>query len=133
MTSVKAQLKANVIGAPRSIRRPVAHHWSTAGDSLQRHRAERTLLLPVRALVWTKAYNYTWSKELQLDNYLPQGITMDCSEEVQSLSDEASTPIELKKGMSIFLDVSILKHFFKTLSDCNNELFMLNDKRKLET
>ena len=31
---------------------------------------------------------------------------MDCSEEVQSLSDEASTPMELKKGMSIFLDVS---------------------------
>ncbi|XP_067112167.1 N-terminal EF-hand calcium-binding protein 1 [Osmerus mordax] len=30
---------------------------------------------------------------------------MDCSEEVQSLSDEASTPIELKKGMSIFLDI----------------------------
>ncbi|KAI4897800.1 hypothetical protein NFI96_021944 [Prochilodus magdalenae] len=29
---------------------------------------------------------------------------MDCSEEVQSLSDEASTPVELKKGMSIFLD-----------------------------
>lgn len=35
---------------------------------------------------------------------------MDCSEEVHSLSDEASTPIELKKGMSIFLDVSILKN-----------------------
>lgn len=32
---------------------------------------------------------------------------MDCSEEAQSLSDEASTPMELKKGMSIFLDVSI--------------------------
>lgn len=31
---------------------------------------------------------------------------MDCSEEAQSLSDEASTPMELKKGMSIFLDVS---------------------------
>ncbi|KAG7458137.1 hypothetical protein MATL_G00234930 [Megalops atlanticus] len=30
---------------------------------------------------------------------------MDCSEEVQSLSDEASTPMELKKGMSIFLDI----------------------------
>ncbi|XP_073677408.1 N-terminal EF-hand calcium-binding protein 1 isoform X2 [Garra rufa] len=30
---------------------------------------------------------------------------MDCSEEVQSLSDEASTPTELKKGMSIFLDI----------------------------
>ncbi|KAL7829385.1 hypothetical protein AOLI_G00302700 [Acnodon oligacanthus] len=30
---------------------------------------------------------------------------MDCSEEVQSLSDEASTPVELKKGMSIFLDI----------------------------
>lgn len=44
---------------------------------------------------------------------------MDCSEEVHSLSDEASTPIELKKGMSIFLDVSILK---KILSDCNTEL-----------
>ncbi|XP_051526831.1 N-terminal EF-hand calcium-binding protein 1-like isoform X1 [Myxocyprinus asiaticus] len=34
-----------------------------------------------------------------------QGINMDCSEEVQSLSDEASTPMELKKGMSIFLDI----------------------------
>uniref|UniRef100_A0A8C1S207 N-terminal EF-hand calcium binding protein 1 n=1 Tax=Cyprinus carpio TaxID=7962 RepID=A0A8C1S207_CYPCA len=30
---------------------------------------------------------------------------MDCSEEVQSLSDEGSAPIELKKGMSIFLDI----------------------------
>ncbi|KAI7798598.1 putative N-terminal EF-hand calcium-binding protein 1 [Triplophysa rosa] len=30
---------------------------------------------------------------------------MDCSEEAQSLSDEASTPMELKKGMSIFLDI----------------------------
>ncbi|XP_062384982.1 N-terminal EF-hand calcium-binding protein 1 [Sardina pilchardus] len=30
---------------------------------------------------------------------------MDCSEEVQSLSDEASTPMELKRGMSIFLDI----------------------------
>uniref|UniRef100_A0A672M3J7 N-terminal EF-hand calcium-binding protein 1-like n=1 Tax=Sinocyclocheilus grahami TaxID=75366 RepID=A0A672M3J7_SINGR len=30
---------------------------------------------------------------------------MDCSEEVQSLSDEASTPIEMKKGMSIYLDI----------------------------
>ncbi|XP_066531016.1 N-terminal EF-hand calcium-binding protein 1 isoform X2 [Hoplias malabaricus] len=30
---------------------------------------------------------------------------MDCSEEVQSPSDEASTPVELKKGMSIFLDI----------------------------
>lgn len=30
-------------------------------------------------------------------------------EEAQSLSDEASTPMELKKGMSIFLDVS---HFY---------------------
>ena len=36
---------------------------------------------------------------------------MDCSEEVQSLSDEASTPIELKKGMSIFLDVSRLSAY----------------------
>ncbi len=52
---------------------------------------------------------------------------MDCSEEVQSLSDEASTPIELKKGMAIFLDVSVLKHFLKTFKK------MLNDKRKLET
>lgn len=31
---------------------------------------------------------------------------MDCSEEVQSVSDETGTPVELKKGMSIFLDVS---------------------------
>ncbi|KAK1804946.1 hypothetical protein P4O66_019314 [Electrophorus voltai] len=30
---------------------------------------------------------------------------MDCSEDVQPLSDEASTPVELKKGMSIFLDI----------------------------
>uniref|UniRef100_A0A8B9KFQ8 N-terminal EF-hand calcium-binding protein 1 n=1 Tax=Astyanax mexicanus TaxID=7994 RepID=A0A8B9KFQ8_ASTMX len=30
---------------------------------------------------------------------------MDCSEEVHSPSDEASTPVELKKGMSIFLDI----------------------------
>ncbi|XP_041755786.1 N-terminal EF-hand calcium-binding protein 1-like [Coregonus clupeaformis] len=31
---------------------------------------------------------------------------MDCSsEEVQLLSDEATTPVELKKGMSIFLDI----------------------------
>lgn len=52
-------------------------------------------------------------------NYLSRGTTMDCSEEVHSFSDEASTPIELKKGMSIFLDVSILK---KILSDCNTEL-----------
>uniref|UniRef100_A0A0E9VTY7 Uncharacterized protein n=1 Tax=Anguilla anguilla TaxID=7936 RepID=A0A0E9VTY7_ANGAN len=27
---------------------------------------------------------------------------MDCSEEVQSPSDEARSPMELKKGMSIF-------------------------------
>ncbi|XP_066571491.1 N-terminal EF-hand calcium-binding protein 1 [Amia ocellicauda] len=30
---------------------------------------------------------------------------MDCSEETQSVSDEASSPVELKKGMSIFLDI----------------------------
>ncbi|KAI5607757.1 N-terminal EF-hand calcium-binding protein 1 [Silurus asotus] len=30
---------------------------------------------------------------------------MDCSEELQSLSDETGTPVELKKGMSIFLDI----------------------------
>ncbi|XP_026989574.1 N-terminal EF-hand calcium-binding protein 1 [Tachysurus fulvidraco] len=30
---------------------------------------------------------------------------MDCSEEMQSLSDETGTPVELKKGMSIFLDI----------------------------
>ncbi|XP_006636063.2 N-terminal EF-hand calcium-binding protein 1 isoform X1 [Lepisosteus oculatus] len=30
---------------------------------------------------------------------------MDCSEEVQSFSDEASSPTGLKKGMSIFLDI----------------------------
>lgn len=35
---------------------------------------------------------------------------MDCSEEVQSLSDETGTPVELKKGMSIFLDVSKPMH-----------------------
>lgn len=32
---------------------------------------------------------------------------MDCSEEVQSVTEEASTELELKKGMSIFIDVSI--------------------------
>ncbi|MBN3315331.1 NECA1 protein, partial [Atractosteus spatula] len=30
---------------------------------------------------------------------------MDCSEEVQSFSDEAGSPTGLKKGMSIFLDI----------------------------
>lgn len=35
-----------------------------------------------------------------------KSLNMDCSEEVQSLSDETGTPVELKKGMSIFLDVS---------------------------
>ncbi|XP_061111168.1 N-terminal EF-hand calcium-binding protein 1 [Conger conger] len=30
---------------------------------------------------------------------------MDCSEEVQSPSDDARSPMELKKGMSIFLDI----------------------------
>ncbi|XP_065147092.1 N-terminal EF-hand calcium-binding protein 1 [Paramisgurnus dabryanus] len=30
---------------------------------------------------------------------------MDCSDEVHSLSDEACTPMDLKKGMSIFLDI----------------------------
>ena len=34
---------------------------------------------------------------------------MDSSEEVQSISEEASPPLELKKGMSIFLDVSMLQ------------------------
>lgn len=32
--------------------------------------------------------------------------TMDCSEEVQSVSEEPFAQIELKKGMSIFIDVS---------------------------
>lgn len=32
---------------------------------------------------------------------------MDCSEEVQPVSEEPSAQIELKKGMSIFIDVSI--------------------------
>ncbi|XP_008329936.1 N-terminal EF-hand calcium-binding protein 1 [Cynoglossus semilaevis] len=30
---------------------------------------------------------------------------MDCSEEVQSVTEEASTELELKKGMSIFIDI----------------------------
>ncbi|KAM3858310.1 N-terminal EF-hand calcium-binding protein 1 [Diretmus argenteus] len=30
---------------------------------------------------------------------------MDCSEEVHSVSEEVSTPMELKKGMSIFIDI----------------------------
>ncbi|XP_062845792.1 N-terminal EF-hand calcium-binding protein 1 isoform X2 [Trichomycterus rosablanca] len=32
-------------------------------------------------------------------------MKMDCSEELQSLSDETGSPVELKKGMSIFLDI----------------------------
>lgn len=32
---------------------------------------------------------------------------MDCSEEVQPVSEEPSAQMELKKGMSIFIDVSI--------------------------
>ena len=43
---------------------------------------------------------------------------MDSSEEVQSISEEASSPLELKKGMSIFLDVSRLclcTHYIETL------------------
>lgn len=31
---------------------------------------------------------------------------MDSSEEVHSISEEFSSPLELKKGMSIFIDVS---------------------------
>lgn len=31
---------------------------------------------------------------------------MDCSEEVQCVSEEPSAQMELKKGMSIFIDVS---------------------------
>lgn len=42
----------------------------------------------------------------QLFSFPQCSLEMDCSEEVQPLSDEASTPMELKKGMSIFLDVS---------------------------
>lgn len=33
--------------------------------------------------------------------------TMDCSEEVQSVSEEPCAQMELKKGMSIFIDVSL--------------------------
>lgn len=33
-------------------------------------------------------------------------VMMDCSEEVQSVSQEPSAQMELKKGMSIFIDVS---------------------------
>lgn len=36
---------------------------------------------------------------------------MDCSEEVQPVSEEPSAQIELKKGMSIFIDVSIMCFF----------------------
>lgn len=35
---------------------------------------------------------------------------MDCSEEVQCVSKEPASQMELKKGMSIFIDVS--KTFF---------------------
>lgn len=38
---------------------------------------------------------------------------MDCSEEVQCVSEEPGAQMELKKGMSIFIDVS--KTFFKNL------------------
>lgn len=31
---------------------------------------------------------------------------MDCSEEVQSVSEEPRAQMEIKKGMSIFIDVS---------------------------
>lgn len=31
---------------------------------------------------------------------------MDCSEEVQCVSEESGAQVELKKGMSIFIDVS---------------------------
>lgn len=37
---------------------------------------------------------------------------MDCSEEVQPVSEEPSAQIELKKGMSIFIDVSIKCFFY---------------------
>lgn len=37
---------------------------------------------------------------------------MDCSEEVQLVSEEPSAQMELKKGMSIFIDVSIQTDVF---------------------
>lgn len=48
---------------------------------------------------------------------------MDCSEEVQSVSEEPSAQVELKKGMSIFIDVS--KTNFKPLLIVQN-VFYLN-------
>lgn len=38
---------------------------------------------------------------------------MDCSEEAQSVAEEPTAQLELKKGMSIFIDVS--KTVFKPL------------------
>lgn len=50
-------------------------------------------------------------------------LMMDCSEEVQSVSEEPSAQVELKKGMSIFIDVS--KTNFKPLLIVQN-VFYLN-------
>lgn len=42
---------------------------------------------------------------------------MDCSEEVQFVSEEHGAQMELKKGMSIFIDVSktIFQSLFKPM------------------
>lgn len=129
LTSMITHHKANVIGACVTASGDL---WliTTAGDSFHAHysytlRNARFFSLHAHLFGLIKRY-CSW----KLDNCLSREVTMDCSEEVQSLSDGASTPIELKKGMSIFLDVSI---FFTNIVWLQYRINVLNDNMKMET
>lgn len=62
---------------------------------------------------------------------------MDCSEEVQSVSEEPTAQMELKKGMSVFIDVSTAKyffnHYFYFTNDLDTSLLPQAEKRKTPT
>lgn len=64
-----------------------------------------------------------WSAHIPLQISRAATLSMmDCSEEVQCVSEEPSAQMELKKGMSIFIDVS--KTHFKSLLVVQNWFYL---------